>query len=1440
MFNVSYYKGFKLFLIIISYILMLTCLNQLNMKAKLLFLVIIACLSFGNLIAQTNAPSIQTGVSFQWSDTQTAPTQSATIQSVTVNGIVYFNYGVPVGYTMTQLGPNGHGANNIRLNGTYTETTSASGSWNASALASFQDLNLNHYFEANGNGRGICDNYSSESTTDAQRQTLTYGTGIIASTSGVIAVTERNANNCYHVELFGIPAGGGAEQSLGETFVNQTSTKWGFGGTGSNGNFGTPGAVNPPVTGSDYWLSDRVLENYGTIGIALFYLDDIAPNGSLITKAQLTASTNDHADGKLFILTLPDVDSDGFSDVDDLDDDNDGIKDTDECGGIDPSADDDTDGTPNYQDPDFCTLNAFGVFANLDADKDGLPNHFDLDSDNDGITDVIESGGVDVDNNSMADGTIGITPTTNGIPSSSGSGTNPVNTDSSEDFDFLDIDSDNDGIPDNIEAQTTLGYIGPSLVIDGITGIYNNYGTGLSLTDTDFDGVFDYIDMDSDNDGTPDIEENGMANSVSGTDTDTDGLDNTFETSGVNDATFDVNEDIETPSDLTILPDADGDLASGGDLDYRDLFDVNPPSSATIDFDGVDDYLDSDLDLSGYDQATIMAWVKLDDAFTSSSMVLNFGSLHIQAHSSRQIWMEVNGVKVTSYKINKGEWAHLALIFDKTSASTKLKAYINGALFSTSNASALASAIYSSTNKFTIGARASDHLMLFKGNIDEVRVFDSALTEDQLQHMVYQEIEDNSGYVRGSQIPKDVIDNSTDAKIPWTNLVAYYPMTDIKNATTTDFSQNNNPARLNYIATVQPQTAPMPFVTSSDGNWTSESTWLHGDVWDIEYTPSNKAWSIVKISNDVTACHSIKTLGLIIDSDTTLKVHSDNLVENDWYLELNGTLDLEDDSQLLQTPTSDLVTSSTGKILRRQEGASSPYWYNYWSSPVGATGATSLTDNNTTANNPNNTPFSLNMLKDASGSGCLFTSGYTGSGNISTYWLYTFINGKTYWDWAQIAPSTPLKPGVGYTQKGTGSGGSEQQYIFEGKPNNGTILIDVADVGGPGSVANQSKTEYLMGNPYPSSLDVHKFIDDNVGVIDGYLQLWQQWGGSSHNLSEYQGGYAQVNKTGSIRASQFISFYGAHTGLEEGTVIPTRYLPVGQGFIVEIKDDGVLPFDGTVEFNNSQRVFIKESDADGSYDNGSTFSKTTKGKSSKGTASKENEDNTLMQKIRLEFNSVTGPQTRRELLLGFSNYTTDAYDYGYDSKATEYSNNDLSLDLEGQYMTIQAYASITEDKVVPLNFRSSGDNTFEIRVSNLEHLAADQAIYLKDNETGVYFNLREDTAYGFSSGQGIFNDRFEIVFQSEQQSLSTEESSVSQNYIYYQNTSNTLYVKKLNSAVRKLSLINMRGQAIMEFTDVSRERLENGIQFNNVSTGAYVVCIRTDTNEMLTKKIIVN
>ncbi len=1021
-------------------------------------------------------------------------------------------------------------------------------------------------------------------------------------------------------------------------------------------------------------------------------------------------------------------------------------------------------------------------------------------------------------------------------------------------LDTVDIDSDNDGIPDNVEAQTTLGYIPPSNATggsikddnsNGLDDVYESAmgGTDLNdLEDTDGDKLKDYLDSDSDNDGYLDIQENGMADTFTAADVDEDGLGNAFETNGVMDTFFDVNEDIEDPTDLSILPDADFDLTLGGDLDYRDMFDVNPPPIASIDFDGVDDYLSRASFINGLGNVTVMAWVKTDSG-NSTNMVI------AGEDTGCKLWLE-NGnkpkftirtagnseVSINCGTINFDEWHHVTGAY--TSATGVMSLFIDGAFMASANVGSTGALIENTEDAngdFEIGRLSTDDVanhLYFKGDIDEVRVFDIVLTNSQIEQLVYQEIEHNSGNVKGAIVAKDITDIGTGNKVPWANLIAYYPMTNIVMGRTSDYSSYDKELYINYISTIQDQTAPMPYVATNAGSWSSQSTWLHGDVWDIENTATNKDWGIVKISSDVVACHSLKTLGLIIDSNTTLRVHSDNLVENSWYMELNGTLDLEDDSQLIQTVNSDLVTSADGKILRRQEGESNPYRYNYWSSPVGVTGATSLIDNNDPlTNNANNTPFNLGMIRDNSGSTCSFTSGYTGSGSISTYWLYTFINGLTYWDWAQLSTSTALKPGVGYTQKGTGVVDPEQQYIFQGKPNNGTILINVTDVGGPGSEPSVSATSYLLGNPYPSALDVHKFIDDNVGVINGTLQLWQQWSGDSHYLNEYNGGYAQVNKTGCIRACQFVGFYGANNGSEDGTKTPSRYLPIGQGFITEIIADG------TVEFNNSQRIFIKEVDADGTGNNGSVFMKSA---GTKNKSTSESKDANPFKKFRLEFNSVTGPEIRRELLLGFSELTTDAFDYGYDAENTEINNNDLCLNLDGKNMNIQAYGDILDDKVVPLNFKSSGDNSFEIKITEMENIDTSQAIYLRDNLTGTYFDLTQDTAYQFSSNSGIFNERFEIVFQSETQTLNVEESQTSENFVYYQRTEQKLYAKKLNASVRRIALVNMLGQTALEFNNVSQEELRNGLSISNLSSGAYVAYFRTDTHEVLTKKIVVN
>ncbi|MBQ4914419.1 gliding motility-associated C-terminal domain-containing protein [Maribacter sp. MMG018] len=216
----------------------------------------------------------------------------------------------------------------------------------------------------------------------------------------------------------------------------------------------------------------------------------------------------------------------------------------------------------------------------------------DLDADNDGILDSFEDLNLDGDNDPATD---------------------PTDSDGDGFPDYLDIDSDNDGIPDNVEAQTTEDYIAPSGVDadgNGLDDAYEDNGVlGLFPVDTDGDSLPDYLDEDSDNDNVPDrveahdYDHDGVADVVLiGSDKDDDGLDDGFE--GAITVDVDVNDELDDPYQQ--LPNTDNDEES----DYRDT-DDDDDGIETIDEDlnldgdyanddsdndGIPNYLDSDLE----------------------------------------------------------------------------------------------------------------------------------------------------------------------------------------------------------------------------------------------------------------------------------------------------------------------------------------------------------------------------------------------------------------------------------------------------------------------------------------------------------------------------------------------------------------------------------------------------------------------------------------------------------------------------------------------------------------------------------------------------------------------------------------------------------------------------------------------------------------------------
>ena len=186
--------------------------------------------------------------------------------------------------------------------------------------------------------------------------------------------------------------------------------------------------------------------------------------------------------------TNTDTDGDSVPDDSDIDDDGDGIIDANEDKNLDGDNDPSTDPT--------------------DSDDDGYPDYLDIDSDNDGILDNIEaqttSGyiepcSIDSDGNGLDDNY-------EETPGSCG-GLIPIDTDGDNIPDFLDIDSDNEGILDNVEAQTIEAFQAPCGLDGDGNGLDDHYentpgsGEGITPIDTDYDHHPDFRDIDADNDG---------------------------------------------------------------------------------------------------------------------------------------------------------------------------------------------------------------------------------------------------------------------------------------------------------------------------------------------------------------------------------------------------------------------------------------------------------------------------------------------------------------------------------------------------------------------------------------------------------------------------------------------------------------------------------------------------------------------------------------------------------------------------------------------------------------------------------------------------------------------------------------------------------------------------------------------------------------------------
>ena len=545
-------------------------------------------------------------------------------------------------------------------------------------------------------------------------------------------------------------------------------------------------------------------------------------------------------------------------------------------------------------------------------------------------------------------------------------------------------------------------------------------------------------------------------------------------------------------------------------------------------------------------------------------------------------------------------------------------------------------------------------------------------------------------------------------------------------------------------------------------------------------------------------------------------------VEDDINLnEAASTIYLRSEAQVIQG-SGTTGNSGVGELSVYQEANAGEHEYNYWCSPIGSK----------TSNNINN-PFGISFLNDVTG---LITStpatynstnSYNGTSsplNIEPHWVWKFIASDNYGEWIHVKGNTTINPGEGYTMKGTIGSANAQRYDFRGKPNTGTIGVSVA--------TNQFT---LVGNPYPSALDALAYIHDveNASVINGTLYYWEQdQTVNSHYINAYNGGYATytIDATGLVETfipAVFNTYDGngsvnvANTGI--GTKTARRYIPIGQGFMVEGTANGV------VKAKNSHRSYVKESAAN------SEFFKSSGDKKSKVNQSVFSIIPEAYKRFRLniDFNDLY----TRQLVQTFHPTATDGFDYGLESKinAADVLSSDAYWTINNDSYLAEAL-TFNEELKIPLVIKVAEESPIRIRIADIQNFTNSQSIYVHDIENETYVDLKEQDFEVYLE-RGEYNDRFEITF-TEQVLSNTESSFETFKILHNNNTAILKIINKNNIELTQFQLYDILGKLILNDKLQSSNRKQT-YSTSSLSNGVYIAKVTTAGNQIISKKIIV-
>lgn len=523
---------------------------------------------------------------------------------------------------------------------------------------------------------------------------------------------------------------------------------------------------------------------------------------------------------------------------------------------------------------------------------------------------------------------------------------------------------------------------------------------------------------------------------------------------------------------------------------------------------------------------------------------------------------------------------------------------------------------------------------------------------------------------------------------------------------------------------------------------------------------------------------------------------------------------LRDQSQLLQGYANSKNTGD-GKISVFQEGVATSYTYNYWSAPVldpnpnASFGSIFFDPQDKTNSNP-----------------AIISSELNGTSiplKISNKWIYK-LSGTDYSDWEYVGDRFKVSPGEGFTMKGvTGTNpyviingtsnnpGGSQRYDFRGLPNSGNYSLNILE--------EESK---LIGNPYPSALDLNKFLLENTNTT-GIAYFWDSKNTGSHYLNEYEGGYGAYSPGAGINGyvpAIFNKFDGYGNSIStsgvNGNYYARRYSPIGQGFIV------IGSQDGEIYFKNEYRSYVKED----------LILSQFKTKSKKKSKSASEEFPFLRLNIELKNKYI------RQILLVLQDESTKGADHAKDALNPEYLSADAGWNLHDENYLINV-RPFDELEKIPLYIFLTEASEIRFEIAEIKDINSD--IFLFDKVSGNYYDLKQSTPK-FEVDAGEYKDRFSLSYTNKEAIfVNWDIVKDINNYSIFQNNPEAVLQVRIppRNTPMTITLYDGLGKKITEKKGVTNEQLHE-FPTRKLSKGLYILKITNPNGLVISKKVIIS